>query len=96
MSSRGPRTYVVFSTKFHLSKVKSGTYEYRNFTSIREMYFLTQRGLWSFDMSTEMPRWAANVGFFSMYVHMNTPPCTEGALMVQQDLSGRPAVLKLN
>ena len=44
ISFRGPRTYVVFSTKFHLSNVKSGIYEYRNFTSIRKMCYLAQRG----------------------------------------------------
>ena len=36
--------YVVFSSKFHFSKVKSVTYEYRNFTFIREMCYFAQRG----------------------------------------------------
>ena len=32
--------YMVFFTKFNFSKVKSGIYEYSNFTSISEIGFL--------------------------------------------------------
>ena len=66
--------YVAFSSKFHVSKVKIGIYEYRNFTFIREMCFFAQRGFCTVEMNTEIPRWAANVVFYFTYVHMNTPP----------------------
>ena len=53
---------------------KSENYEYRNFTHKREMCFFAQRGFHTFEMNTEIPRWAAYVGFFLTYVHMNTGP----------------------
>ena len=38
------------------------------------MCFFALGGIDTFEMNTEIPCWAANVGFFFTYVHMTTAP----------------------